>query len=47
MVQAGHVTRMGDKCIHNFGGEPEKKKRDFYVDLGVDGRIILKYISER
>jgi hypothetical protein len=31
-----------EKCIHNF-----EKGRDHLVDLGVDTRIILKWILER
>jgi hypothetical protein len=34
-----------DKCAHNFNWRTSRgKKRDYFGDLGVDGKIILKLL---
>ena len=47
MRWAGHVTRMGEKrgCIGSWWGN--RMERDHWGDLGVDGWIILGWISRR
>jgi hypothetical protein len=35
-----------ERCIQGFGGE-ELRKRDYLEDLGVEGRVILKWIFEK
>ena len=44
---AGHVARMGRSEVHEgfFGGDP--RERDHFIDLGVDGRIVLKWIFQK
>ena len=47
MRWAGHVVRMGEErgCIGSWWGS--RRGRDHWVDLGVDGWIILGWISRR
>jgi len=44
---AGHVARMGEErgCIGFWWGN--RRERDHWGDLGVDGWIILRWISRR
>jgi len=43
----GHVARMGEErvCIGSWWGN--RRERDHWGDLGVDGLIILGWISRR
>jgi len=47
MRWVGHVARMGEKrvCIRSCWGN--RRERNHWVDLGVDGWIILGWISRR
>ena len=47
MRWAGHVARMGEErgCIWSWWGN--RRERDYWGDLGVDGWIILGWISRR
>ena len=47
MRWAGHVERMGEKmgCIGSWWGN--RRERNHWGDLGVDGRIILGWISRK
>jgi hypothetical protein len=38
----GHVARIGKGCLQFFGGE--QRETESFVYLGVDGRIILKWM---
>ena len=44
---AGHVARMGERgqCIGSWWGN--RRERDHWGDLGVDGLIILEWTSRR
>jgi len=44
MEYAGHVARMEERCIQNFGGG-NLAKRNYLDDLGVDGIIIIIIIK--
>jgi hypothetical protein len=44
MRWAGHVAHVGDRrCIHGFSGE-DLREGDHLEGLGIDGRIILKWV---
>jgi hypothetical protein len=47
MRWAGHVARMGrgEACTSFWWGNP--RDRDHWGDLGVDGRIILRWIFKK
>ena len=47
MRWAGHVARMGEErgCIGSWWGK--RREGDHFGDLGVDGWIILRWISRR
>jgi len=47
MKWAGHVARMGEErgCIVSWWGN--RRERDHWGNLGVDGWIILGWISRR
>jgi len=47
MKLVGHVACMGEErgCIGSWWGN--RRERDHWGDLGVDGRIILGWISRR
>jgi len=48
MRWAGHAARMGEereRCIGSWWGN--RRERDHLVDLGIDGWIILGWISWR
>jgi len=47
MRWAGHVARMGEEtgCIGSWWGN--RRERDHWGDLGVDGRIILGWLSRK
>jgi len=46
MRLAGHVARMGEKgCIGSWWGN--RREREHWGDLGVDGWIILRWICRR
>ena len=47
MRWAGHVARMGEErgCIGSWWGN--RREGDYWGDLGVDGWIILGWISRR
>jgi hypothetical protein len=36
----------GDKFMQDFGGE-SRRKENTWIDLGLDGRIILTYILQK
>jgi hypothetical protein len=41
---AGHVARMGEEQMHTGFERGYLKARSHFIDLWVDGRIILKWI---
>jgi len=45
MSWAGHVARMSEECIGSLWGN--RREGDHWRDLGVDGWIILGWISRR
>ena len=47
MRWAGHVARMGEesRCIESWWGN--RREGDHWGDLGVDGWVILRWISRR
>jgi hypothetical protein len=47
MRWAEHVARMGKITMHTGLWWESQKERDHYEDLGVNERIILKWISEK
>ena len=48
MRWAGHVARMGEeRGVYRVLGGGNRRKRDHWGDLGVDGWIILGWISRR
>ena len=46
MRWAGHVERVGNRCIQGFGGG-NLRERDHLEDPCVDGRIILKWFFRK
>ena len=47
MRWAGHVARVGERCIRGFGGETSRKGSVHLEDPGVDGRIILRWFFRK
>ena len=47
MKWAGHVERMGEERVCRGSCWGNRKEGDYWGDLGVDGRIILGWISRR
>jgi hypothetical protein len=49
MKWAGHVAHMGEmrNAYTLLVGKPEEKRRDHLEDLGVNGRVIIKWILQR
>jgi len=47
MRWAGHVARMGEERVVYRVWWGNRRERDHWVDLGVDGRIILGWMSRR
>jgi hypothetical protein len=44
MRWAGHVAVTWERCVQGFGRRPEG--RNHLEDVGVDGRIMLKWIQQ-
>ena len=47
MSWAGHVAQMGQGEVHKGFWWGYLRERDHFEDLGVDGRIVLKWIFKK
>jgi len=47
MRWAGHVARIGRRELHTGFWWGNLRERDHWEDVGVDGRIILKFLFKK